>query len=71
LFNLLELYHLAEGVSEDDTSLIFNNLVQKVIKHAIKPTNEYQTDERLSPRYVVPVKDWLVEDAKAWDSLCE
>jgi hypothetical protein len=31
-----ELYHLVEGVSEDDTSLVFNKSAQKVIKGAIK-----------------------------------
>jgi hypothetical protein len=31
-----ELYCLAEGVSEDDASLVFNNSTRKVIKDAIK-----------------------------------
>jgi hypothetical protein len=31
-----ELYRLPEGVSEDNTSLVFNNSAQKVVKDAIK-----------------------------------
>jgi hypothetical protein len=31
-----ELYRSVEGVFEDDASLVFNNLAQKVIKDAIK-----------------------------------
>jgi hypothetical protein len=31
-----ELYRSVEGVFEDDVSLVFNNLAQKVIKDAIK-----------------------------------
>jgi hypothetical protein len=36
--------------------------------------NEYKDSEKLSPdEGVVPLGkvDWLVKDAKAWDSLCE
>jgi hypothetical protein len=31
-----ELYHLDEGVFEDDPSVVFNNSAQKVIKDSIK-----------------------------------
>jgi hypothetical protein len=31
-----KLYRLHEGVSEDDTSLVFNNSAREVIKDAIK-----------------------------------
>jgi hypothetical protein len=38
LFCLEEHYRLAEGVSEDKASLIFNNAAHKVIKDAFKHT---------------------------------
>jgi hypothetical protein len=31
-----EHYHLADGVSEDEANLVFNNVVWKVIKDAFK-----------------------------------
>jgi hypothetical protein len=81
-------YRLAEGVSKDDASLLFNKSAQKVIKDAIKHVRyqsiTYYDKSELKQsmntkivkdfcpekeQYLLGKVDWLVEDAKAWDSL--
>jgi hypothetical protein len=49
-----EYYHLANGISMDDTNLIFNNAAQKVIKEAFKHAHfisiaSYYTQVNLLP----------------------
>jgi hypothetical protein len=58
-----ELYRLTDGVSEDDTSVVFNNLVQKVIKDAIKharyqPLTYYDRRELRQPTNTKIAKDF-------------
>jgi hypothetical protein len=36
LFCIQEYYRLADGISEDEANLVFNNAAQKVIKDAFK-----------------------------------
>jgi hypothetical protein len=55
-FDMQEHYRLADGVSKDETNLIFNNAARKVVKDIFKHTRyiyvaSYYTQMNLLPFY--------------------
>jgi hypothetical protein len=68
-----ELYHMVEGVPEDDTSLVFNNFAQKVIKDTIKHSR-YQSitycyrRELRQPMNTVPLD--MFRKSREWYDTC-